>query len=185
MAWWHISEKIKSFIFNFIYMAKYSKCSEEVENLVKEIADELGLGSYGVDFQALCVPKSKVVCKVKRANDLAEYVSSRENLVFVLVYEEAFDALGFDEEANKTKYLWLRSEMEQVSYDAEKDKVNIGCPTITLPESICEKFGNAAINAARLGVHTIAKIEQDKKEEAEQKKALRTKKGKRNSEYAE
>jgi hypothetical protein len=35
------------------------------------------------------------------------------------------------------------------------------------------------IDNALLGQHTIAKIEQDKKEEAERKKALRTKKSKK------
>lgn len=159
-------------------MAKYSQASEEIENLVIEISNELGLVHMGVDFQPLCVTKAKEVCKIVKANELAEYASQREDLVFVLCYEEAFDKLGFDEEANKTKYMWLRTEMEKVGYDTEKEKLTIGCPSITIPVGVYEKFKGAAVDAALLGQYTIAKIEQDKKEEADRKKALKNKKKK-------
>ena len=166
-------------------MAKYTEASQEIENLVNEIANELGLVHLGVDFQPLCVNKSKTVCKVVKANELAEYASQREGLIFVLVYEEAFDAITAQstteeerEKAQKTKYMWLRTEMEKVSVDTEKDKISIGCPSITVPVSMYEQFKGSVVDAALLGQYTIAKIEQDKKEEAERKKALKTKKGK-------
>ena len=65
--------------------------------------------------------------------------------------------------------------MEKVVVDTEKDKISIGCPSITVPVGLCEKFKGTVVEAALLGQHIIAKIEQDKKEEAERKKALRTK----------
>lgn len=166
-------------------MAKYTETSQEIEDLVNEIANELGLVHLGVDFQPLCVNKSKTVCKVVKANELAEYASQREGLIFVLVYEEAFDAITAQttteeerEKARKTKYMWLRTEMEKVSVDTEKDKISIGCPSITVPVGMYEQFKETVVDAALLGQYTIAKIEQDKKEEAERKKALKTKKGK-------
>ena len=91
-------------------MGKYSKCSEEIDNLVNEISNELGLFTYGVDFEPICVDKGKDVCKVVRANELAEYASQREDLVFVICYEDAFDLVD-----EKTKYMWLRMAMETVS----------------------------------------------------------------------
>ena len=161
-------------------MAKYSQASQEIEELVNEIANELGLINYGVDFQPLCVNKAKEVVKLVKANELAEYASNREDLVFVLCYEEAFDALGFDEQANKNKYMWIRTEMEKVSYDTEKDKLVIGCPQITIPVGLYEKVKGAVVDAALLGQYTIASIEQKKKEEAEARKALKSKKKKNN-----
>ena len=165
-------------------MAKYTEASQEIEDLVNEIANELGLVHLGVDFQPLCVNKSKTVCKVVKANELAEYASQREGLIFVLVYEEAFDAITAQstteeerEKARKTKYMWLRTEMEKVSVDTEKDKISIGCPSITVTVGMYEQFKGTVVDAALLGQYTIAKIEQDKKEEAERKKALKTKKG--------
>ncbi len=167
-------------------MAKYSQASQEVEDLVNDIANELGLVHLGVDFQPIFVNKSKEVCKVVKANELFEYTSKREDLVFVVCNEEAFegtDPQGHPYTDEKTKYLWLRTEMEKVSYDTEKCKLNIGCPSIVLPIGLYEKFKEEGKDAiliqnALLGQYTLAKIEQDKKEEAERKKALKTKKKK-------
>jgi hypothetical protein len=151
-------------------MAKYSQASDSIENLVIEISNELGLINYGVDFQPLCVNKAKEVCKIVKANELAEYASNREDLVFVVCYEDAFDLVD-----EKTQYMWLRMEMEKVAYDTEKDKMIIGCPQITVPVGFYEKYKGAAVESALLGQYTIAQIEEKKKEEAEQRKALKTK----------
>ena len=156
-------------------MAKYSQASDSIENLVIEISNELGLTNYGIDFQPLCVNKAKEVCKIVKANELAEYASNREDLVFVLCYEDAFDLVD-----EKTQYMWLRMEMEKVAYDTEKDKMVIGCPQITVPVGFYEKYKGAAVESALLGQYTIAQIEEKKKEEAEQRKALKAKNKKKN-----
>lgn len=171
-------------------MAKYSQASEEVEKLVNEISNEIGLFHLGVDFQPIFVNKSKEVCKVVKANELFEYTSKREDLVFVVCNQDAFD--GTDPQGHpyvdeKTKYLWLRTEMEKVGYDTEKDKLIIGCPQITLPVGLYEKYKDEGKDAiliqnALLGQYTLAKIEQDKKEEAERKKAQRANKKKKGEE---
>ena len=59
-------------------MAKYSKVSEEIENLVIEISNEIGLINYGIDFQPLCVNKAKEVCKIVKANELGISVLTEE-----------------------------------------------------------------------------------------------------------
>jgi hypothetical protein len=155
-------------------MAKYSQASENIENLVIDISNELGLINYGVDFQPLCVNKAKEVCKIVKANELAEYASNREDLVFVLCYEDAFDLVD-----EKTQYMWLRMEMEKVAYDTEKDKMVLGCPQITVPVGVYEKYKEVAVDAALLGQYTIAQIKEKEKEEAAQRKALKTKGAKR------
>lgn len=165
-------------------MAKYSKATEEVENLVENIASELSLDNYGVDFQPIFVNKSKDVCKIVKANELFEYTSKREDLVFVVCNAEVFagaDPQGHPYADEKNMYLWLRTEMEKVGYDTEKAKLVIGCPSITLPVGLYEKYkedgkDQTLIDNALLGQYLLAKIEQDKKEEAERKKALKTKK---------
>lgn len=149
--------------------SKYSEASEQIEKLVNDIANELNLINFGVDFQPLCVTKAKEVCKVVKANELAEYASKREDLVFVICHEEAFDMVD-----EKTQYMWLRTEMDKVSYDVEKDKLVIGCPQISIPVGMYEKYKGAVVDAALLGQYTIAQIE-DKRKEEKQKKT--TKKG--------
>jgi hypothetical protein len=151
-------------------MAKYSQASESIERLVNDISNEMNLIHYGVDFQPLCVNKAKEVCKIIKANELAEYASNREGLVFVLCYEDAFDLVD-----EQTQYMWLRMEMEKVSYDTEKDKMIIGCPQITVPIGFYEKYKNTAVESALLGQYTIAQIEDKKKQEELERKALKKK----------
>lgn len=154
-------------------MAKYSQASESIDRLINDISNDLGLIHYGVDFQPLCVNKAKEVCKLVKANELAEYASERENLVFVVCYEDAFDLVD-----EKTQYMWLRMEMEKITYDTEKDKMSIGCPQITVPVGFYEKYKEAAVDTALLGQYTIAQIEDKKREEAAQKRAERAAKKK-------
>lgn len=150
-------------------MSKFSKASDEIQKLVNEIAGELYL-STSVDFEAVCVAKAKEVVEVRKASAVAEYLSNREDLVLVMVFEEAFDALGFDEQAQKDKYMWLRMAMTQVIVD-EKGKVNIGVPSVTIPVEFYDKFKGAAVDSALLAKHTIAQLEEKHREEKEKEKA--------------
>lgn len=155
-------------------MTRYSNPSEEMEKIVKEISDELGLNVNGIDFQPLCVKNLKEVCKIVKANELAEYASDRDGLIFILCNEDAFD--GTDSKGHpfadeKTKYMWIRNEMERVSYDYEKDKIVMNTPSINIPVCFYEKHKEAALNSALLGHHVLAQIEEKKKEEIAQKKA--------------
>lgn len=160
-------------------MAKYSQPSEEIEKIVKEIANELSLNVVGIDFQPLCASNMKEVCKIVKANELAEYASDREGLIFILCNETAFE--GADTEGHpyadeKTKYMWIRNEMEKVSYDYEKDKIIMNGPTLSVPVCFYEKEKELAINSYLLGFHVLAQIEEKRKEEAERKKAEKAEK---------
>lgn len=156
--------------------------SEDVIRIVKEISDELGFGAYNIDVQPICAKKMSEVCKVVRANQLAEYVSARDNLIFVLCNEDAFngtDPMGHPLADEKTKYMWIRNAMEVISYDSEKDKIILTCPMICVPLGFYEKFKEPTIDAARLGLYTMAQITEMKKDEAEKKKAEKKNKKKK------
>lgn len=146
-------------------MAKYSKCEEDVQDMVRNIASELGLEQF-MDFEALYVPKAKEVVTVSKASAIAEYLSSREDLILVFIYAEAFDLVD-----DKTKDMWLRMALDQISFDSEKDKIIIGCPMISVPVGFYTKYQKAAVDAALLGQLTIQQIEDKKREEKERQKA--------------
>ena len=146
-------------------MAKYSKCEEDVQDMVRNIASELGLEQF-MDFEALYVPKAKEVVTVSKASAIAEYLSSREDLILVFIYAEAFDLVD-----DKTKDMWLRMALDQISFDSEKDKIIIGCPMISVPVGFYTKYQKSAVDAALLGQLTIQQIEDKKREEKERQKA--------------
>lgn len=153
-------------------MAKFSQASEDIVKIVDEVAEELGLNHF-LDFETLCVAKAKDVVSVSKASSVVEYLSKRDDLILVFVYEKAFDLVE-----EKDKYMWIRLALEQVSYDTEKDKVNIGCPSITVPVGCYEKYKNVAVESALLAQYTISQIKDKEAEEKAQKAAKKNKKDK-------
>ena len=142
--------------------------SPDLEKLVQEVAQEMGLTQMGVEFQALNAKKSKEIVKVSKANEVTEILSDKENLVVVIAYEEAFDRVD-----EKTRWMWIRMALDCVSYDPEKDKISLSTPTITVPLGFYQKYGNVAVQNAELALLTIQQIQEEEKERKEAEKALK------------
>lgn len=157
-------------------MAKFIKASEDIDTIVNDVANELGLINYGVNFEAFHVPNLKEVATCVRANGYAEYFAGREDLVLVLVREDLMDEVD-----EATKYLWIRMAMEPISYDTEKDKLVIGCPTLKIPLALYEKYGDTIVKSASLQLYAIAQWEEKEKERKLQEK--NNKKSKKNKKY--
>ena len=162
-------------------MAKFFKADESIVKIVDEIADELGLAQYGIDFETLDVVNLKEVVKIVKANEYAQYLSNRENLILVFINGEAFDLLPDtpNEGEVDNKYMWLRLAMEQISYDSEKDKINIGCPTLTIPVGCWEKYGKATVDSALLAQYTLAQMAEKKAQERAERAAQKKEKGRK------
>lgn len=162
-------------------MAKFFKADESIVKIVDEIADELGLAQYGIDFETLDVVNLKEVVKIVKANEYAEYLSDREKLILVLVNGEAFDLLpdGPDENGVDNKYMWLRLAMDQISYDDEKEKITIGAPSITVPVGCYEKYKNAAVDSALLAQYTLAQMAEKKAQERAERAAQKKERGRK------
>lgn len=161
-------------------MAKFFKADESIVKLVDEIANEIGLAQF-VDFETLDVVNLKEVVKIVKANEYAEYLSGREDLILVLVNGEAFDLLpdGPGENGVDNKYMWLRLAMEQIAYDSEKEKIVIGCPKIEVPVGMYEKFKGAAVDSALLAQYTLAQIAEKKEQEKAERAAQKKEKGRK------
>jgi hypothetical protein len=161
-------------------MAKFFKADESIVKLVDEIANEIGLAQF-VDFETLDVVNLKEVVKIVKANEYAEYLSGREDLILVLVNGEAFDLLpdGPDENGVDNKYMLLRLAMEQIAYDSENEKIVIGCPKIEVPVGMYEKFKGAAVDSALLAQYTLAQIAEKKEQEKAERAAQKKEKGRK------
>lgn len=160
---------------------KFTKATEETNEMVTKISQDLGLEGYGVEFEAIYVKKAKEVCKVVKANDYTKYKAEKEDLVFVVCYEDFFegiDPMGHAYASEEDKFKALRLAMEQVSFDPEKEKLIIGCNSVLLPVGYCIN-NDDVVKSALYNATIMAKIQQDKKEEEDKRKALRAK-GKKN-----
>jgi hypothetical protein len=156
-------------------MGKLRLASPDVEKLVQEVAQEMGLVQQGLEFQALCTTKAKDIVKVSKAGEVAEVVSDKENLLVVVVYEDAFDVVD-----EKTRYMWTRMALDSVVYDSEKNKVTLSVPMLTMTLGCYQKFGNTATQHAELALHTIQQLEEaEKQRKAEAKATAKARKRKR------
>lgn len=156
---------------------KFTKATEETNEMVTNISRDLGLEGYGVEFEAIYVKKAKDVCKVVKANDYAKYAAEKEDLVYVVCYEDFFegiDPMGHAYASEDDKFKALRLALEQVSFDPEREKLIIGCNSVLLPVGYCIN-NDEAVKSALYNATIMAKIQQDKKEEEDKRKALRTK----------
>jgi hypothetical protein len=150
-------------------MAKtLSEASEDYVKLVEEVVAETGLDRMGVDFQVYNLLKTKnEVVRVQKANEIAEILTNREDLVIVSIFEKAFDKVDA-----KTQRLWVEAALAKVSYDTEKDKLVIGGePTLTIPLGMYHKYDKLAVDMAELEQLTLQQIRDEEEEEKERRKS--------------
>ncbi len=148
-----------------------SECSFEIQKLVQEISSEMGLEQM-IKFKTLNVTNAKKVVEIKMSNIITKALTDKE--VFVLVYEDAFDLVGDD-----VKYMWLRVALNAVSYDSEKEKINIESDNVKNLIEMYRKYGKTVIDNVELANLTIVQIqEQEKARKAEEKANKKSKKKK-------
>ena len=150
---------------------KLTEASQEYVDLVKSVAEEIGIGRY-VEMNVFNLVKStKDVVKVKKTSEPMEVKLDGEDMIDVYLYEEAFDLVE-----EKTKRFWIENALCQVAYDMEKGKLVIGKePSINLPLGIYNKYKDTAVQQLELAALTIQQIAEKKKEERQARK-----KGKKN-----
>lgn len=140
--------------------------TDENQQLFNDLFSEIGLDNY-MQLKLIGVAKSKEVITVNRPNAVAKHVGHlTDDVVTILVYEEAFDRLDL-----KNKTLLIKDAYNLISYDSEKDKISIGAPLITVTVSGRQKWGDELINAAEIAVAAIEQIEEEKKALKEEEKA--------------
>lgn len=148
-------------------MAKFFELSEENLDLVQELFQKKELHNY-MDIKIIGISKAKEVVKIARTNPLAEYVGNCPDSVTCVIYEEAFDRLD-----DKCRRLVLEDALNTLSYDRDKDKIVVGCPSITVTLGGRAKYGDELINALETSVLAIQQIEDEKKEIKEAEKAAK------------
>lgn len=145
--------------------------SPDIQQKVQDIAREFGLGNV-IDFQVMNKSKAKEVVKIQVANPLVNTLTSKEVVVFV--YEDAFDRVD-----EATQISWLKSELNRLSYDFEKDKITISNKIVSVHLDFYQKYGKEAIDKAELALLTIEQLEEEEKQRKAEAKAMKKSKKKK------
>ena len=140
-------------------MSKYSRdLDQEYKDLVKKVADELHFHETGINVEAVSLNKSKKdVGVVLKANDLVELFTGDASTVVVAINEDAYSRVD-----KTTQEMWTRSLLYQISYDMEKDKINIVKPELNISYDLYKSFKDQAVKAAELAIMTMQQINSEK-----------------------
>lgn len=160
-------------------MAKLFKTSEDVYEFIDREWQDTDLPVYGVMLKVISTPKAKQILKLSKASATTEYLLREEAVLTLVVYEAAWDRLS-----DLYKTLLIRGVFSTLSYDTEKDRLNIDTkPYADLfnmrhskdanGNEILEKYDNA-LETASIVISQLEEEEQEAKEAA--KEAKRTKK---------
>lgn len=148
-------------------MGKFSRdLDPELEGKVKSLAVEMGLKAMGINIEPIRLKKSKKdFGVVLKSSDLVTLFTGDDSLVAVALYEEAFNRVD-----DQTQEIWIRSLLNQISYDMDKDKIIITKPELQVSLGLYHKLGNVAVQKAELAILVLQQIAEEEKEKKEAKK---------------
>lgn len=149
-------------------MGKFSRnLDEDLAKKVKSIAAEVGIGTY-VNVEPIALKSKKEIGCVVKGNELVSLFTNDDSIVCVCLNENALQRVD-----EQTQEIWIRSLIDQIEYDIDKDRINIKKPELQIPISLYHKFGDIAVNKMELAILTLQQIAD---EEAEMKANSKKKK---------
>lgn len=156
-------------------MAKLFKTSDDVFDFINDVWMETDCARIGVNLKIISTPKAKQILKLSKASASTEFLIREDDVITLVVYEEAWDRLS---ELNRL--LLIKGVFSVVGYDTEHDKLIIdNSPYADLfnMRHALDKNGNEyldvydnTLEAASLVIKQIEDEERQKKEEKKERK---------------
>jgi hypothetical protein len=144
-------------------MAKFFETSQDIAELVQNKWEDTGLAQMGIELKLISVTKAKNVLKASKAGATINYLTKKD--AFLIIYEEAFDRLT-DEYKEKI----IEGALSNISYDAEKDKLNVEGDIAKELFRMRRKYENY-VDIMEASYLVISQIEEEEKERKEAEKA--------------
>lgn len=154
-------------------MAKFFETSDEFVDLIEEQFSKTGLDTLGINLKVVSITKAKDMLKVSRTSAVTNFLTQGETDILVTIYEQAFDRLPKD-----VQEMLVEMTLSNVSYDTEKDKLNIETNPYVQIFNMRKKYGEVILNNLEMAYLTIQQIEDEEKERKEQEKEAKKNKKK-------
>ena len=156
-------------------MAKLFKTSDDVFEFIDNVWQNTSCASIGVNLKVISTPKAKQILKLSKASACTEYLIREDDVITLVVYEEAWDRLS---ELNKL--LLVKGIFSLVSYDMDHEKVvidnrpyadlfNMRHATDENGNEFLDVYDNA-LETAALVIEQIEDEERERKEEEKERK---------------
>lgn len=145
---------------------KIYETSADIAELCQAKWEETGLAQMGIELKLLSVTKSKNVLKASKAGATINYLTKKD--AFLIIYEEAFDRLS-----DEYKERILEGALSNISYDTDKDKLNVETDIAKELFRMRRKYENYIdiMEASYLVINQIEEEEKERKEAEKAKKA--------------
>jgi len=143
-------------------MTKFEKVTEETQELFSKLVSDYMLDNY-VNIELLSSPSSKQITKVVKANDITKHKTNVD--VFVLINENVFDKLEDDD-----RLIMAEHTIAGISYNTEKDKLELRNPDIVGHSGVLKKYGNDEFLRVNELVNLIFQQEKDKENDKKKSK---------------
>ena len=150
-------------------MAKLFESASDIVELAEEKFEETGLPQMGINLKVISITKAKDVLKVARANATTEFLTKNSDVITLFVYEDAFDRLDDD-----MKNMLMEGALSNVSYDTEKDKLNVDSSRYGEFIRMRRKFPNYG-DVVETSVMVIEQIIEEEKQRKEEERAAKRK----------
>jgi len=144
-------------------MAKFFETSPDIAELVQSKWEETGLAQMGIELKLISVTKAKNVLKASKAGATINYLTKKD--AFLIIYEEAFDRLS-----DEYKERILEGALSNISYDTDKDKLNVETDIAKELFRMRRKYENY-VDIMEASYLVINQIEEEEKERKEAEKA--------------
>ena len=144
-------------------MAKFFETSQDIAELVQSKWEDTGLAQMGIELKLISITKAKNVLKASKAGATINYLTKKD--AFLIIYEEAFDRLT-DEYKEKI----IEGALSNISYDTEKDKLNVESDIAKELFRMRRKYENY-VDIMEASYLVISQIEEEEKERKEAEKA--------------
>lgn len=144
-------------------MAKFFETSQDIAELVQSKWENTGLAQMGIELKLISVTKAKNVLKASKAGATINYLTKKD--AFLIIYEEAFDRLS-----DEYKERILEGALSNISYDTDKDKLNVETDIAKELFRMRRKYENY-VDIMEASYLVISQIEEEEKERKEAEKA--------------
>lgn len=153
-------------------MSKIFETSNDLVELGQLKFNETGLNDVGIRLKVLSLTKSNVAAKVTKANATTNFISHGQIDVVLYLYEELLDRLSDD-----MKDRLIEGALSNLSYDGEKDKLNIDNSPFGEVIRMSKKYPDyvSDLETAQLTIEQLQEeIKERKAAEKEAKKASKS-----------
>ena len=152
-------------------MAKIFETSADIAELAQDKFEDTGLAQMGINLKVISTPKAKQILKVQRANATTHFLTKKD--VILTVFEEAFDRL-----TDEHKNILMEGAISSISYDSEKDKLNVDGDFAKEIFRMRRKYPNYT-DIAEESYIVIEQIEDEEKARKEQERLAKKDKNKK------